>query len=91
MIDLSVSIVSVRGFALPSIAQEKPLLGLVSIAATEANNVRYINGAKKAAEELGWEVSVVDAAGSADQARMAAMMPSSSLNPVPKGPTVYEA
>ena len=52
-------------------AADKPLVGLVSIAATEANNVRYINGAKKAAEELGYEISVVDAAGSADQANAA--------------------
>lgn len=52
-------------------AQEKPLLGIVSIAATEANNVRYITGAKAAGEELGWEVSVIDAAGSADQANAA--------------------
>jgi len=52
-------------------AEDKPLLGIVSISATEANNVRYITGAKKAAEELGWEVSVVDAAGSADQANAA--------------------
>ncbi|MBY3064660.1 sugar ABC transporter substrate-binding protein [Rhizobium laguerreae] len=57
--------------AMPAHAQDKPLIGLVSIAATEANNVRYINGAKKAAEELGYEVSVVDAAGSADQANAA--------------------
>jgi len=47
------------------------LLGIVSIAATEANNLRYISGAKAAAEEAGWEVSVVDAAGSADQANSA--------------------
>lgn len=53
------------------LAQDKTLVGIVSIAATEANNVRYINGATKAAEELGWEVSVVDAAGSADQANSA--------------------
>ena len=33
-------------------AADKPLIGIVSIAATEANNVRYINGATKAAEEL---------------------------------------
>lgn len=52
-------------------AQDKPLLGIVSISATEANNVRYINGATKAAEELGWQVNVVDAAGSADQANSA--------------------
>ncbi|TCR87787.1 sugar ABC transporter substrate-binding protein [Rhizobium sp. BK376] len=52
-------------------AADKPLIGIVSIAATEANNVRYINGAKKAAEELGYDVSVVDAAGSADQANAA--------------------
>lgn len=49
-------------------AEDKPLLGIVSIAATEANNVRYIAGATEAAKELGWEVSVIDAAGSADQA-----------------------
>ena len=52
-------------------AQEKPLLGIVSISATEANNVRYIQGATKAAEELGWQVNVVDAAGNADQANAA--------------------
>lgn len=52
-------------------AQDKPLLGIVSIAATEANNVRYIAGATAAAEELGWTVSVIDAAGSADQANAA--------------------
>jgi ribose transport system substrate-binding protein len=57
--------------ALPARSEDKPLIGLVSIAATEANNVRYINGAKKAAEELGYDVSVVDAAGSADQANAA--------------------
>jgi ribose transport system substrate-binding protein len=52
-------------------AQDKPLLGIVSIAATEANNVRYIAGATAAAQEDGWEVSVIDAAGSADQANSA--------------------
>ncbi|MBB3565566.1 ribose transport system substrate-binding protein [Rhizobium sp. BK512] len=57
--------------AVPVHAADKPLVGLVSIAATEANNVRYINGAKKAAGEFGYEVSVVDAAGSADQANAA--------------------
>jgi ribose transport system substrate-binding protein len=50
-------------------AADKPLL--VSIAATEANNVRYIAGATAAANEDGWAVSVVDAAGSADQANAA--------------------
>jgi len=51
-----------------AVAADKPLIGIVSIAATEANNVRYIKGAEAAAGELGWEVSVIDAAGSADQA-----------------------
>jgi ribose transport system substrate-binding protein len=51
-----------------AVAQDKPLLGIVSITATEANNARYIAGATKAAEEKGWEVSVIDAQGSADQA-----------------------
>jgi ribose transport system substrate-binding protein len=49
-------------------AADKFLLGIVSIAADEANNVRFIRGAQKAAGELGWEVSVVDAQGSADRA-----------------------
>ena len=52
-------------------AEGKPVVGIVSISATEANNVRYINGATKAADELGWTVSVVDAAGNADQANAA--------------------
>ena len=59
------------GFAIPAMAQEKPLVGIVSISATEANNARYISGAQAAAAELGWEVSVVDAAGNADQANAA--------------------
>lgn len=54
--------------ATPTAAQDKPLLGIVSITATEANNARYIKGAEKAAAEKGWEVSVIDAQGSADQA-----------------------
>ncbi|MBX9457593.1 MAG: sugar ABC transporter substrate-binding protein [Rhizobium sp.] len=71
LVSLGLLVAAITATTLPSYAEEKPLLGLVSIAATEANNVRYINGAKKAAEELGWEVSVVDAAGSADQANAA--------------------
>ena len=55
----------------PASAQDKPLVGIVSISATEANNARYIKGAEAAAKELGWEVSVIDAAGSADQANAA--------------------
>jgi ribose transport system substrate-binding protein len=55
----------------PASAQDKPLVGIVSISATEANNARYIKGAEAAAAELGWEVSVIDAAGSADQANAA--------------------
>jgi ribose transport system substrate-binding protein len=54
-----------------ALAADKPLLGIVSISATEANNVRYIQGATKAADELGWQVNVVDAAGNADQANAA--------------------
>ena len=52
-------------------AADKPLLGIVSISATEANNARYIKGAEAAGQEEGWTVSVVDAAGSADQANAA--------------------
>lgn len=55
----------------PASAADKPVLGIVSISATEANNARYIAGAQAAAAELGWEVSVIDAAGNADQANAA--------------------
>jgi ribose transport system substrate-binding protein len=71
LFSLGLLVAAATATALPSFAADKPLIGLVSIAATEANNVRFINGAKKAAEELGYEVSVVDAAGSADQANSA--------------------
>ncbi|MDG4897082.1 sugar ABC transporter substrate-binding protein [Mesorhizobium sp. WSM4976] len=54
----------------PALA-DTPLVGIVSISATEANNARYIVGAKAAAKEIGWDVSVIDAAGSADQANAA--------------------
>jgi ribose transport system substrate-binding protein len=54
-------------------AQSTPkfLLGLVSISANEANNARFIRGAQKEAAVKGWTVSVIDAAGSADQANAA--------------------
>ena len=52
----------------PALAADAPLVGVVSISATEANNARYITGAQAAAKELGWQVSVIDAAGNADQA-----------------------
>ena len=52
-------------------AADQKLLGIVSISATEANNVRYIAGATAAARKDGWTVSVIDAAGSADQANAA--------------------
>jgi ribose transport system substrate-binding protein len=54
--------------ALAASAADKPLLGIVSITATEANNARYIKGAEKAASERGWDLSVIDAQGNADQA-----------------------
>jgi len=55
----------------PAMAADAPLVGIVSISATEANNARYISGAEAAAKELGWQISVIDAAGSADQANAA--------------------
>lgn len=65
---LAAALVMTAGMA---VAQDKPMIGIVSISATEANNARYIQGATKAAEELGFEVNVIDAAGSADQANAA--------------------
>jgi ribose transport system substrate-binding protein len=69
---LGISLIGLAaGAVTPVAAQDKFLLGIVSISANEANNQRFIQGATKAAEERGWEVSVIDAAGSADQANAA--------------------
>jgi ribose transport system substrate-binding protein len=73
---IKTSLVGVSAMALwlaagTAIAADQPLVGLVSISATEANNARYIEGARAAAKEIGWQVAVVDAAGNADQANAA--------------------
>ncbi|HZC34099.1 MAG TPA: substrate-binding domain-containing protein, partial [Chthoniobacterales bacterium] len=47
------------------------LLGIVSIAPSEANNGRFIQGAQQQAAEYGWQVQVIDAQGAADQANTA--------------------
>lgn len=47
------------------------LLGIVSITPSDSSNARFIKGATEAAEKLGWEVSVIDARGSADEANAA--------------------
>lgn len=47
------------------------VLGLVSITVSDSSNARFINGATEAAKALGWEVSVVDAHGNADEANAA--------------------
>lgn len=52
-------------------SNDSTLLGIVTISATDANNARVIAGATEAAEEAGWTVEVVDAAGNADQANTA--------------------
>jgi ribose transport system substrate-binding protein len=67
------SAIALVGLALSanSAAADQPLVGIVSISATEANNARYITGAQAAAKEIGWTVSVIDAAGNADQANAA--------------------
>jgi ribose transport system substrate-binding protein len=52
-------------------SDEPLLLGLVSITPSDSSNARFIKGATEAAEELGWQVSVIDARGSADEANAA--------------------
>jgi ribose transport system substrate-binding protein len=58
-------------FTAPPALADQPLVGIVSISANEANNARYITGAQAAAKEIGWQVTVIDAAGNADQANAA--------------------
>src|ERR1700677_1605148 len=63
--------VAVGALSAIAASADSPLVGIVSISATEANNARYIAGAEAAAKEIGWRVSVIDAAGNADQAKAA--------------------
>ena len=46
-------------------------VGIVAINAPESSNARFIEGATAAAVKLGWHVTVIDAAGSADRANAA--------------------
>ena len=64
-------LVALGAFAMHPALAEQPLVGIVSISANEANNARYITGAQDAAKEIGWQVSVIGAAGNADQANAA--------------------
>lgn len=52
-------------------APKKFVLGIVSITVSDSSNARFINGATEAATALGWEVTVVDAHGNADEANAA--------------------
>jgi ribose transport system substrate-binding protein len=60
--------VSIGALAVSAQAEDKLLLGLVSISATEDNNHRFIEAATKEAAKIGWDVTVIDAQGNADQA-----------------------
>src|SRR6202789_4674028 len=63
--------VAVGALSAIAASADSPLGGVLAISATEANNARYIAGAEAAAKEIGWRVSVIDAAGNADQANAA--------------------
>lgn len=52
-------------------AEGKKLLGMVSITVNDSSNARFIKGATAAAQAAGWEVSVIDAHGNADEANAA--------------------
>jgi len=53
------------------VAEGKKLLGMVSITVNDSSNARFIKGATAAAQAAGWEVSVIDAHGNADEANAA--------------------
>src|SRR5258708_21062741 len=59
----ALSVTATVGFA----QNRGPLLGIVSIAPSEANNGRFIQGAQQRAAEYGWQVQVIDAQGVVDQ------------------------
>lgn len=52
-------------------AEGTGLLGMVSITVNDSSNARFIKGATAAAQAAGWEVSVIDAHGNADEANAA--------------------
>jgi ribose transport system substrate-binding protein len=57
--------------AAPAAAGGKVLLGMVSITVNDSSNARFIKGATDEAKAMGWDVAVVDAHGSADEANAA--------------------
>jgi ribose transport system substrate-binding protein len=52
-------------------SSDKITLGMVSIDVNDSGNARTIAGATERAKELGWEVTVIDAHGNADEANAA--------------------
>jgi len=70
---LLLTVVVIAVFALAGCQSEPDEfnLGIVSISPAEANNARFIKGAEEAAAERGWNVQVLDAHGSADEANAA--------------------
>ena len=70
---LSLILAACGGAAVPatSAPAEKFTLGIVSITVSDSSNARFINGAKEEAAKLGWDVTVVDAHGNADEANAA--------------------
>ena len=71
IVALSMIVAACSGDDTDSDDDEPFLLRIVSITVDDAGNAKVIRGATAAAEERGWEVSVIDAAGSADQANAA--------------------
>lgn len=68
---LALLMVGSMAFAGGQAEEEAFTLGMVSITVNDSSNARFIAGATEAAEKLGWEVVVIDAHGSADEANSA--------------------
>lgn len=68
---LGAALMVMLGACSKSTANGPKLLGIVSITVNDPNNQATIAGAKAEAEAKGWQVSIVDANGNADQANSA--------------------
>lgn len=68
---LTCALVPATVFAAGQEEDDQFTLGIVSITVNDSSNARYIESATEAAAELGWEVIVIDANGSADEANAA--------------------
>ena len=71
LLGLSMIVTSISSLTVMADEADTIDIAVVSISAADSNNARYIQGLQDGASEYGWEISVLDADGSTDNANAA--------------------